>query len=101
VIDGDASTHVPVYPSRLSKRFSRLMRRKGLTSIGSKDAQTDTTAPLIDALDGDRLPEVSAALKAEASREVDARTVGRPSLTHLSFGRWHSLAAFSLVCSRK
>jgi len=79
VIDGDASTHVPVYPSRLSKRFSRLMRRKGLTSIGSKDAQTDTTAPLIDALDGDRLPEVSAALKAEASREVDARTVGRPS----------------------
>ena len=79
MIDGDASTHVPVYPSRLSKRFSRLMRRKGLTSIGSKDAQTDTTAPLIDALDGDRLPEVSAALKAEASREVDARTVGRPS----------------------
>jgi len=52
VIDGDASTHVPVYPSRLSKRFSRLMRRKGLTSIGSKDAQTDTTAPLIYALDG-------------------------------------------------
>jgi len=25
------NTHVPVYPSRLSKRFSRLMRRKGLT----------------------------------------------------------------------
>jgi len=97
VIDGDASTHVPVYPSRLSKRFSRLMRRKGLTSIGSKDAQTDTTAPLIDALDGDRLPEVSAALKAEASREVDARTVGRPSPYGicLSAGGIRS-AAFSL-----